>query len=191
MHVLPPRRQRQAHQDTLYPRTRSGQPKCCAAVVHQVKLNVPPSPNLLPMLLRCCEWHVLPLVDNGQVRWQESRQAVLNEAEQLLLVLLCLVKVVKEDAAYTTCLAAVLVIKVLITPLLEAWVVCLVVLVARLLDLTVEVYRILIIEVRGREVAASTVPPGIGVAELVGGLEVAVIQVDGWRVGVVRVQDQR
>lgn len=155
----------------------------------EVELDVSASPELLPLLLCVGEGHVFPAVDDGNVGGQESGEAVLDKGEELLLVLLRLVEVVEEDTTDAACFAAVLVAEVLVAPLFEPRVVALVVLVAGLLDCLMEVDRILVVHVRGCEVTAAAVPPCVCIAKFVGRLEVAVVEVNGWGVGVVRVQD--
>lgn len=157
--------------------------------MHKVELYISSSADLLPLLHLICVWHVLPSVDDGQVGRQEGRQTILNEGEELFLVLLRLIQVVEEDATYTSCLTSVLVAEVLIAPLFESWVVCLIVLIASLFDSAVEVYSVFVVEVGGCEVAATAVPPCICVSGLVGSLEVSVVEVYGRCVGVVRVKD--
>ncbi len=190
IHVLPARRQGHAHQDALHPRPRRVQPKGGPAVVHQVELDVLPPADLLPLLLLLRERHVLALVDDGHVRRDERLERVLDKGKKVLPVRDGLVQVIKEDATNAARLAAVLVVEVLVTPLLEARVVVLVVLVADVLERLVELDRVLVEEVARGEVAAAAEPPGARRTVGVGCLEVAVVEVDGGRHGVLGVDDE-
>lgn len=72
VHILPPRLQRQAHQDTFNPRARRHQSKGSPSIMHKIELNISASSNLLPFLLRLSVRHILPLVDYRHVLWYES-----------------------------------------------------------------------------------------------------------------------
>lgn len=155
----------------------------------QVELHISASADLLPILLLLRVWHILTLVDNWQVRWQEALQASLDESKTVLLVVLRVVQVVKEDAANTSALVAVLVGEVPVAPLLETWVVGLVVLVAGNLDRLVEVDCVLVEEVRWSEIGSTAEPPGAYTSVWVLGLKVSVVEVNGWRHWVLWVQN--
>lgn len=188
MHILPAGRKRQAHEDTFYAGSGGVKSKRGTPIVDEIKLYISSAANLLPLLHFGGEGHVLSAIDNGDVGGQEGSEAILDEGEELLLVFLCFVEVVEEDAADAAGFAAVLVVEVFVTPFFEARVVGFVVLVAGVFDGVVEENGVFIVEVRGCEVAAAAVPPCGCVAVVVGGFEVAVVEVHGGRVGVVRVQ---
>ncbi len=157
--------------------------------MHEVELDIPPPPQLLPLLLLLREGHILPALDERHIRRQKRQQTVLDEGEEVLAVLFRLVEVVEEDPPDAARLAAVLDAEILIAPFLEARVVGAVVLVAGGLDGAVEVDGVLVEEVGRGEVGAAAEPPGVGGAVGVGGFEVAVVEVHGRGHGVVRVQD--
>lgn len=184
VHILPARRSRQAHQNTLNPRTWCIQSKGGTSIMNQVELDVSAPTNLLPLLLLRRKRHILPLINNGQIRRQERLQARLNKRKAILLIILSVVQVIEEDAADATRLVTVLVGEVFVAPVLETWVVGLVMLVASILDSLVEVDGVLVEEVGGREIGAAAEPPCAYAAVWVLGLEVAVIEVDGWCHGV-------
>lgn len=71
MHIHPPRRQRQTHQDTLHPRTRRIQAKTSPTVMYEIELDIPSPPQLLPLFFPVPKRHVFPPRDNGQVTRQE------------------------------------------------------------------------------------------------------------------------
>jgi hypothetical protein len=84
--------------------------------------------HLLPLLLLRRVGVVLVLLDDGHVRLDHVVQRVLGKRKQRLGV--AVVEVVEEDAAQPAALAAVLDLKVLVAPGLEARVESLVVAVA-------------------------------------------------------------
>src|SRR3984885_547524 len=146
----------------------------------QVKFHISPSPDLLPLLLLLRVWHIFPLHDDRQVRRQKCFQTALYKCKRVLLILLLLIQVVKEDAPYTSRLLAVFVGEVVVTPFLKAGVVRLVVGITRFLYRLVEVDTILVKEVAWGEVGASSEPPRVWGPVFIHGLEVAVVEVDGW-----------
>ena len=79
--------------------------------------------------------------------------------------------------------------EVFITPLLEARIVASIVLVACFFDCAMEVYRIFIKEIGGCKVRATAEPPSVAVAFSVHCFKVAIIEVHGRCVGILRVQD--
>ena len=147
MHIHPLRRQRQTHQDTLHPRPWRLEPECRAAIVHQVELHIPAPPYLLPFFFPLRVRHVFPSVDDGQITREESRQAVFDEGEKLLLVFFAGVEVVEEDPAYAARFLPVRDVEVFIAPGLEARVVVSVMGVAGRLDRAVEMDRVFVEEV--------------------------------------------
>ncbi|KAI6756477.1 hypothetical protein HG530_012213 [Fusarium avenaceum] len=163
--------------------------KCSATIVHQVELDVLATSQLLPVLLRLSVRHILALLDDGNVRGEESLETVLDKGESVLAVSLGLVKVVEEDAANTTGLASVFVVKVLVAPLFESRVVILIVGVAGSFHRLVEVDGVLIEEIRWRQVTATTEPPSLRGTVGVGRLKVSIVEVHCWRHRVVRVQN--
>ena len=157
--------------------------------MNEIELDISAPSQLLPFLFSFRKRHVLSLCDEGKVGGQESGQAVFYEGEELFLFPFFLVEVVEEDATDTAGLAAVGDVEVLVAPLLEAWVVGSIVLIACLFDCTMEVYSILVEQIGGRKVRATAKPPGVAIALCVHGFEVAVVEVHGWCVRVLRVQD--
>lgn len=59
------------HQDTLNPRSGGVQPKLGTSVVNQIKLDIPPTPQLLPPLFLGCPLVVHVFVDDGHVGREE------------------------------------------------------------------------------------------------------------------------
>lgn len=59
------------HQDTLYPRSGGVQPKLCASIVNQIKLDIPAASQLLPPLFLGCPFVVHVFVDDGHVGREE------------------------------------------------------------------------------------------------------------------------
>ena len=106
----------------------------------------------------------------------------------MLLVLLFFVQVVEEDAAHATGLAPVRDVEVSITPCFEARVIRSVVLVAGVFDGAVEVDGVFVEEVARRQVRAAAEPPGFFLTVLVHCLEVAVVEMHGRGIGVVRME---
>ena len=202
VHVGPASGARQTHEDTLDAGVRGAQTEASAAVVDEVKLDVAAAAQLLPLLLGWGEGHVLAALDDGHVGGEEGGEAVGDKRKEGLLGVLRGggggleeggVEVVEEDAADAAGLAAVGQVEVLVAPGLELGVVGGVVAVAGVLDGLVEVLDVLGEEVAGGQVGAAAEPPVLVAVDGVlgvGGLEVAVVEVDGGGHGVVRVQDE-
>ena len=150
MHIHPPRRQRQTHQNTLDARAGRIQAETGAAIVHEIELDVATAAELLPLLLALGEGHEHALAHDGQIGGQEGRQAVLHEGEELFLVFFGFVEVVEEDAADAAGFVAVLDVEIVVAPLFEARVVGAVVFVAGVFDGAVEVDGVFVEEVAGR-----------------------------------------
>lgn len=191
MHVHPPRRQRQTHQYTLDPRPRRLQPKRRPAIMHKVELDIPPPPQLLPLLFRLRVRHVLAPLDQRHVARQERTQTILDKREELLLVFFFDVQVVEEYAAHAARFVAVRDVEVFVAPGLEAREVGAVMLVACLLDGTVEVDRVLVEQIAGREIGPAAEPPCVArPGVFIHGLEIAVVEMHRRRHGVPGVQHQ-
>jgi hypothetical protein len=190
MHVLPPRRQRQTHKNALHPRARRVQAKTRASVVHEVEFHVASAAQLLPCLFVLRVGHVFALLNEGQVAGQEGVEAVLHEAEEGFLVVFLGVEVVEEDSADAARFLPVGNVKVFVAPFFEAWVVVFVVLVAGLFDALVEVYRVFVKEVRGRQVSTAAEPPCFALAGGVHGFEIPVVEMHSGGHGVHRVQHE-
>lgn len=129
--------------------------------MHQVEFDVSPSAHLLPLPLLLGKRHVLPLLDDGEIGRQEALQAILDEGKGVFRVGHRLVQVVEEYAADAAGFAAMLVGEVLVTPLLEAGIVVLVVLVTGLLERLVKVDGVLVEQIARCQVASSAKPPGL------------------------------
>mmetsp|Transcript_8067 Transcript_8067/g.35663 ORF Transcript_8067/g.35663 Transcript_8067/m.35663 type:complete len:258 (+) Transcript_8067:186-959(+) len=188
--VLPPRGEGQGHEDGL-DASAGPQPERGAAIVHEVKLDVPPAAHLLPLLLRLGVLVVLVLGHERDVGGDDGAGHVGGEREKLLLG--AIVHVVEEDAADAAALVhAVLDDEVVVGPLLEAGVEGLVVLVAHVLEGAVEVRGVVVENVGRGEVGAAAEPPRAGRALGSLGrirLEVAVVEVHRGRHGVLWVHD--
>ncbi len=189
MHVHPPGRQRQAHQNTLHSRARRTETEARAPVVDQVEFHISAPSQLLPFLFRFRERHVFSPFNEGEVGGKESYQAIFDEGEELFLLLFSFVQVVEEYASDTAGLASVGNVEVFIAPLFEAGVVASIVLIACLFDRAVEVDGILVKQIRRGKICAPAKPPGVAIAFCVHRFKIAVVEVHGWCIGVLGVQD--
>lgn len=102
MLILPPRRKRETHQNTLDSRTRRIEPKGRSSIMHEIEFHISPSSQLLPLSLFLRIRHVLSLLYNRQIGRQESIQTGLTEGEKRFLIFLRLVQIIEEyptDAA--------------------------------------------------------------------------------------------
>mmetsp|Transcript_46568 Transcript_46568/g.98827 ORF Transcript_46568/g.98827 Transcript_46568/m.98827 type:complete len:462 (+) Transcript_46568:138-1523(+) len=181
--VLPPRRLREAHQYALDPPSRL-EPEHGPAIVHEVELDVPSPPHLLPLLLPLREGIVLVGLDDGPVGRHDGVDGVLRELEELLGI--AIVEVVEEDAPEASRLVAVADDEVPVGPRLELGIELGIVTVAHLLVRAVEVPHVVEVQVGGGDVRAAAEPPHAAV-----GLEVAVVEVHRRTVGVARVHHAR
>ncbi|EAU64174.1 hypothetical protein STIAU_8744 [Stigmatella aurantiaca DW4/3-1] len=182
MVIEPPHLGRQRHEDGLRAPLRL-QAEHRAPVVHEVELHVAPTADLLPETLRLGGGDVLAALGDGQVRRQERAARIHHERQLALQVLSA--QILEEQPAHPPALLAVAQVEVLVAGALEARVVGRIVPVAHRLQRAVEVHRVLIIEVVGRQVRAAPEPR---LGPLVNEAEVGV---DGGHVRVARVEHQR
>src|SRR5262245_53401194 len=173
---------RQRHEDGLGSATRL-QPEERAAVVDQVELDIAPAAVELEASLPLPKRHGPALFQDGKIGRQEGVADRAREAEGKIEV--ALGEVVEEDAADAARLIAVLEVKVAVAPGLEARVVIRAEGLERLLAGAVGVARGVVEAVIRGEIHAAAEPPGV----LRG--EKAHVEVNGWAVGVARMQDQR
>src|SRR5262245_18471266 len=173
---------RQRHEDGLGSATRL-QPEERAAVVDQVELDIAPAAVELEASLPLPKRHGPALFQDGKIGRQEGVADRAREAEGKIEVALS--EVVEEDAADAARLIAVLEVKVAVAPRLEARVVIRAEGLECLLAAAMEVARVLLEAVIRGEIHAAAEPPGV----LRG--EKAHVEVNGWAVGVARMQDQR
>ena len=157
--------------------------------MNEVEFDISAPSQLLPFLFSLRKGHVFSLFDEGEVGGQESGQAIFDEGEELFLLFFFFVQIVKEDSSDAAGLASVGDMKVFIAPLLEARIVASVVLVACFFDCAVEVYCIFIEKIGRCKVRATAKPPSVAVAFSVHRFKVAIVEVHGRCVGVLRVQD--
>lgn len=106
------------------------------------------------------------------------------------MVFLLDIEIIEEYAAYAAGFLPVWDVEVLIAPLLEARIVIPVMFVASILDASVEMDRVFVVQVTGGQIGAAAEPPGVAFPVFVHGLEVAVVEVHRGRVGVLGVQHQ-
>ena len=204
--VLPTCSLRQAHQDTLNARAGRHQAEFGAAVVHEVKLNIAAAAKELPAALLVRALHIRAAAEDGEIRGEEcvpggahkcedsvGGPRTVGEARVREALVGCVAEVVEEEPADAAGLAAVRDEEVLVAPRLEAWVQRGAVCVARRLERRVEVLRVIGVEVRRGEVRAAAEPPRQHFARLGGvrHLEVAIVDVNGRRVRVAWVDDER
>lgn len=158
--VLPASHQRQAHENALNACTRCAQTELRPSVIHQVELDIPPSPQGLPPLVMLRKRHADPPTYNGLVRLRKRFSAVPHKVEQLVLRDRCArSEVIEEDAANAAGLLSVGDVEVFVAPGFEARVVRPVVCVTGALDGLVEVLAVAWVQVGWGQVCAAAEPP--------------------------------
>src|SRR5687768_2279390 len=153
--VAPGNARRQRHQDRLGAPARL-QAEQRAAVVHQVELDVAPAPVGLEIPFALAERMVLPALEDRQVRFQQMIAHRFRQVEGGLFR-----EVIEEDAADPPRLAAMAQLEVFVAPLLEARVVACAEWRQSLSTNAMEMARIVLEAVVGREVHAAAEPPGV------------------------------
>ena len=101
----------------------------------------------------------------------------------------CRMEIIKEDTANTACLFAMFEIKVLIAPLLEAWMQLGAKWVQRVAASLVKMLRIFFEAIVGRQIHAATEPPDTLIAFARRGEE-AHVHVHGRRIRITRMKNQ-
>jgi hypothetical protein len=202
-----------ADQDALDARAGRVQPELGAAIVDEVELDVASAAEELPAALLIRRGCAHAALEEGNVCRDEGVADRADEAENPCRVararigvgavvvgqfwLLLIAEVVEEDAADPARLAAVRDVEVRVAPGLERRVETSPVRRARVAERAVEVHRVVLVQVRRREVPAAAEPPRehgrrAAVRERVAGdLEVADVHVHRRRVLVARVHGER
>mmetsp|Transcript_9963 Transcript_9963/g.24797 ORF Transcript_9963/g.24797 Transcript_9963/m.24797 type:complete len:223 (-) Transcript_9963:731-1399(-) len=174
--VLPTCSLRQRHQDALQAPNATGQhleAEGGATVVHKVELHVSAPPHLLPILLLLSELVILVLLKDGDIGLGHGIKAFSGELEVPLLTFS--VEVVKEDTTQSAGLSTVRDKEITVRPLFELRIPSGIVLVANILVGPMEVFHVVLVQVRRCNVSTTAEPPQAEIC-----LEVAVIEMHRW-----------
>lgn len=182
MVVLPSAGLGQRHEDRLSA-SAGLQAEDGAAVIDKVELGVPSTADLLPFLLLLGEGVVLVLGDDWSVRGDHVLQTVLGERQELLGI--AVAEVVVKDPPEPSGLSTMGDVVVFIRPFLELRVEFRVVAVAGVLQDSVEMLHIGLVQVGGSDIRSTSKPPDTSIC-----LEVSVVEVHCGCVGVARVDDR-
>mmetsp|Transcript_11489 Transcript_11489/g.23545 ORF Transcript_11489/g.23545 Transcript_11489/m.23545 type:complete len:334 (+) Transcript_11489:778-1779(+) len=179
--ILPPCSFWQGHEDAFCTSS-SLQSENGSTVVDKVELNITSPPHLLPILLLWSEFIIPVLLNDRSIGVDNIIAQILDEIKDCIRI--TVVKIIEEDTTKTTSFATMLDLKVFVGPLFEFGVVLRIMLITNLLERSMEVLHIILIDVAGSNILTTTEPPNATIR-----FKVAVVKMHGWAMRIARVHN--
>mmetsp|Transcript_40939 Transcript_40939/g.96077 ORF Transcript_40939/g.96077 Transcript_40939/m.96077 type:complete len:371 (-) Transcript_40939:411-1523(-) len=183
MIIFPPSCLRKAHQNTFNPPT-SLQPEHSSPVVNKVELHISPATHQLPLFLLWCESIILMFSNDGPVRVDDIVKALFTEFKDGVRV--PVVEIIKENTAKTTCLATMFDLEIPVRPSLELWVKFFIMVVADLLQGSMEMIHVVLVHIGRGDVRSAAEPPNSPV-----GFKIPIVEVHRGTHRILRMHDRR